>query len=111
MLEKWNPRRSGAGEIAPFNVLLIAGLGVANLSMAVDAKERAGKAYCKGCVSPAIRSLNDPNGRCLVTLEPSFMMVKKCFPYRRKLCAQTGDATAANPKNSDAVFRKSPDTD
>ena len=90
---------------------LIAGLGIANLSVAEEvAKEPAGrtvllnkaKGNCLAC--HAIPS--DPKAVSPGNIGPPFVMMKERFPDRNNLRAQIWDSTVANPKTSMPPFGK-----
>jgi sulfur-oxidizing protein SoxX len=90
---------------------LIAGVGLANLSMAAEgAKEPAGhtvvfdkkKGNCLTCHAIP----NDPKAVSAGNIGPPFIMMKERFPDRNKLRAQIWDSTVANPRTSMPPFGK-----
>ena len=90
---------------------LIAGLGVANLSMAAEvAQEPAGRtvvfANAKGNCLACHAIPNDPKAVSPGNIGPPFIMMKERFPDRNKLRAQIWDSTVANPKTSMPPFGK-----
>ena len=110
-----NVRKNGEGGVmrkkSTLMFVLIAGLGIANLSMAAEvAKEPAGrtvlfnkaKGNCLAC--HAIPS--DPKAESPGNIGPPFVMMKERFPDKNKLRAQIWDSTVANPKTSMPPFGK-----
>ncbi|MDP2154483.1 MAG: sulfur oxidation c-type cytochrome SoxX [Sulfuricella sp.] len=97
---------------------LIAGLGIANLSMATEvakvatevAKEPAGRIVAfnraKGNCLACHAIPNDPKAESPGNIGPPFIMMKERFPDRNKLRAQIWDSTVANPKTSMPPFGK-----
>ncbi len=90
---------------------LIAGLGIANLSMAVEAaKEPAGRtvafANAKGNCLACHAIPSDPKAMSPGNIAPPFIMMKERFPDRNKLRAQIWDSTVANPRTSMPPFGK-----
>lgn len=90
---------------------LIVGLGVAELSVAVEnAKEPVGRTVvfnkAKGNCLACHAIPNDPKAESPGNIGPPFIMMKERFPDRNKLRAQVWDATVANPKTSMPPFGK-----
>jgi sulfur-oxidizing protein SoxX len=110
-----NARKNGEGGVmrkkSSLMFALIAGLGIANLSMAAEsAKEPAGrevvfnrmKGNCLSCHAIP----NDPKAESPGNIGPPFIMMKERFPDRDKLRAQIWDSTVANPKTAMPPFGK-----
>ena len=90
---------------------LIAGLGIANLSLAGEtAKEPAGRTIAfdraKGNCLACHEIPGDPEAESPGDIGPSLDRVKKRFPDRAKLRAKIWDATASKPKTSMPPFGK-----
>ena len=109
-----NARENGGGVMRKKSTLmfaLIAGLGIANLSMAAeDAKEPAGRMVvfnkAKGNCLACHAIPNDPKAESPGNIGPPFIMMKERFPDRNKLRAQIWDSTVANPRTSMPPFGK-----
>lgn len=90
---------------------LIAGLGIANLSMADEvAKEPAGRTVAfsnaKGNCLACHEIPNDPKAVSPGNIGPSLSKIKKDYPDRNKLRAKIWDATVTKPKTSMPPFGK-----
>lgn len=92
-------------------LVLIAGLGIANLSLAADdAKEPAGRGLvfnkAKGNCLACHAIPNDPKAESPGNIGPPFVAMKARFPDRNKLRAQIWDSMVANPKTVMPPFGK-----
>lgn len=110
-----NARKNGEGGVmrkkSTLLFALIAGLGIASLSMAAeDAKEPAGRTVvfnkAKGNCLACHAIPNDPKAESPGNIGPPFIMMKERFSDRNKLRAQIWDATVANPKTAMPPFGK-----